>query len=179
MLNSKDRYVQAMKEHFGAIGVGIELDNKRFIFRDSILNITIVAHLLIALLAVQLMLVFKQHLYFSTVLLLYAVFVYIICWEDYKSVNIIELDLQQKNFQVTSRSFIRRLLFKYLIPQPEKYYFEEIRLVEMTDNSSSFLLNKKHLVNFSMKNGERIALISFSSKTSSILFSEFITLLIA
>ena len=177
MLHSDDKIIQTLKAYFKSIGVGMELNDKKLIIRDSLISVRIVIHLIIAMWAIEFISAIKTDLYLTTILFLYGIMAYILFWVDYKSINIIEFDLLNKYLSVRNRSIVRRIIHKYINPQPSKYYFEEIGALEITDKIR-ILLPIKHLVHMRMKNGEGIELIGFSNKTNSKLFSEFITTVI-
>jgi len=178
MLNSKDKIVQILKDHFNGLGIDIELNNKKLIIRDNLLNVSIIIHIIIAILAIKFTSGMNAGLYLSPTIFLYAILAYVIFWIDYKSINILEFDLLNKNLSIKNRSVVRRMVYKYFIPQPSTYYFEEIRAVKLTDNETNRFSQIKHFVNVNLKNGESIELISFSDKINSMLFSEFITALL-
>jgi hypothetical protein len=178
MLQSKDKVIQLLKDHFNGLGIDIKLNNNKLVIRDSLINMTIIIHIIIAILATEFVSSVRENIYFFPALFLYSIIAYIIFWVDYKSINILEFDLQNKNMHVKNRSFIRRLVYKYFIPQASRYYFEEIRAVKIIDNDAMNFLLIKHLVNANLRNGQNIGLISFSDKMNSILFSKFITALI-
>ncbi|MEO5591574.1 MAG: hypothetical protein ABIR15_05800 [Chitinophagaceae bacterium] len=178
MLNSKDKIVQILKDHFKRLGIDIELNNKKLIIRDNLVNVTIIIHIIIAFLVVKFTSGINENLYLSPTILLFTIIAYVIFWVDYKSINIIEFDLLNKNLSVKSRSVVRRLVHKYFIPQQSTCYFEEIRAVKLTDNETNRFSQIRHFVNVNLKNGESIELISFSDKLNSTLFSEFIVALL-
>ena len=178
MLNSKDKIVQHLREHFSRLGVGIEFYNNKLIIKDNLLNLNIIIHIIIALLAIEFTARINASLYISPLLFLYASILYVILWIDYKSINTIEFDLLNKNFSVTNRSVLRRLVTRYFIPQPSKFYFDEIAGVEENGNGRNSFNQVRHFVNIRLKNGEGIGLISFSDQVNSILFSKFVAVLI-
>ena len=178
MLNSKDKIIQLLKDHFNGLGIGIEFSNKTLVIRDNLLSVTIIIHIIIALLTIQLTSAIKGSVYLSPILFLYATIAYVIFWADYKSINTIAFDFQNKNIHIRNRSFVRRFVAKYFIPQPTTYYFEEIKGIRLNGGAANSLLPVRHLVNINLKNGESIGLISFSDEVNSILFSEFVTVLI-
>ena len=178
MLQSKDKVIQLLKDHFNGLGIDIKLNNNKLVIRDSLINVNIVIHIIIAILATEFVSSIREIVYFFPVLFLYSTIAYIVLWVDYKSINILEFDLQNKNMHVRNRSIVRRMVYKYFIPQTSRYYFEEIRAVKITDNDAMNFLLIKHLVNANLKNGQNIGLISFSDKMNAILFSKFITALV-
>ena len=178
MLNSKDKFVQHLKDHFSNLGVGIELSNNKLIIRDNLMNINIALHIFIGLLLIKFTPAINDSLYISPLFFLYSALLYVILWVDYKSINIIEFDLLNKHFSITNRSVVRRLVAKYLIPQPVKYYFEEIAGVEETEKQVLSFPPVKHFVNLRLKNGQGLELISFSDKMNAMLFSQFISIVL-
>jgi hypothetical protein len=177
MLNSKDKIIQVLKDHFNGLGIDMEINNKKLVIRDGLLNFNIIVHIVIAVLAIKLTYNLQEHLYLLPIVCLYSIIAYTIFWVDYKSINIIEFDLLNRYVNITNRSFVRRWVFKYITPQLSKYYFEEIRGVS-TGKSATIFPPAKYFVNIKIKNHQDVQLISFSEELNSLLFSEFIMKLI-
>ena len=135
MLNSKDKFVQALVKYFKMIGVGIELNDQKVIVRDSLISKNIIFHSIIAVLILKFISIVNGNIYLSSLLFLYSIIVYVIFWIDYQSINVIEFDLLNKYIHIQNRSIFRRVLSKYTkSQQSSKYYFIECRAVEIIPN---------------------------------------------
>jgi hypothetical protein len=182
MLNSKDKIVRDFKDFFKVLGIDMELYNKTVIIRENLFSKKIIIHIIIAVLALDYVYSIRAHLYFAPLLILFAIIGYVLLWEDFKSINIIEFDLLNKLLIVKNRSIVRRWVSQNFSLQPAKYSFEDCRGVEIVSDKKNLFYGGKWAVNIKLRNGTYLDLIGFpgelTGELNAIIFSKLVAVLI-